>query len=38
MLALARAYIAVHDRELEHQAIFDSRVTEIVTKGPKPSA
>ncbi len=38
MLALARAYVAVHDRELEDAAVFESRIAEITHGSSKASA
>lgn len=37
VLALARAYVANHDRELENQATFQSRIAQIVPAKVKAS-
>lgn len=36
LLALARAFVAIHDRSMEDDAVFASRLTQI--RGDKPKA
>lgn len=38
MLALARGYVSLHERQLEDGAVFRSRMNEIVTGSGKASA
>lgn len=38
LLALARAYVSVHDRVLERAEIFRSRIAQILPGVPKASA
>lgn len=38
MLALARAYVSVYDRDLESEEVFNSRLDEILPGGSKASA
>lgn len=38
MLALARAFVSIHDRRLEDVEIFQSRVAQIVVRGSKVTA
>lgn len=38
LLALARAYVSVHDRQLESDAVFQSRIAQVIPGASKASA